>query len=182
MIGLIAAGIFNIFLIPFGFYRCWVLNDRFSFKEIPLSYATKTHTKLLFSFYIAAIALVQIVFLFLLFYQLEVTSNLLTILPLTSMAGLLISGVVHSDRSKLIHRSAIIYMVCSLIFWSFLWHAHIYSVDQTLGILGFTISGLVLAGCPLLQLYYKNFGMSELLFAAATVCWNALMIGVVLSL
>jgi len=180
MITLIGAGLLNVFLIPFGFYRCWDLGGRFSFKEVPLSYATKIHTKHVFTFYIISIAVSQTLFLLEIFKVITYIPTHLLLIPVSSMLALLLSGAIHSTTSKLIHRTAIAYMVVSLIFWSVLWHMFLYSINPIVGTLGFIISATVLIGCPGLHLYYKNFGMSEILFAAATVTWNILMISFVL--
>jgi hypothetical protein len=42
----IAIGLLNLFLIPLGFYKYWLLNNKFSFKQYPLSYAAKTTQKI----------------------------------------------------------------------------------------------------------------------------------------
>jgi hypothetical protein len=173
---LLLAGLLNCILIPLGFYRCWDLNGRFSFKSLPLSYATKTHTKKLFSFYVVSIGLVEIIFLYELFSMIENIPVYLTILPLTSMLALTISGAVHSTTNRLLHRSAIFYMITSFVTWSFLWHIFIYPFNSTIGALGLLLSLTVLIGCPALHLHYKNFGVSELLIAASAVTWNILMI------
>jgi len=180
MILTIVTGLLNTFIIPFGFYRCWLLGAKFSFKEYPLSHVTKTKYKNVFTFYILIIAVTQIFFLFGLLGSFINLPDYLVALPFTSMIALLISGLVHSSINKPIHRTAIVYMVVSLIAWSFLWHTFIYALSPTVGISGFIISTIVLIGCPALHLYYKNFGMSEILFAGATVIWNILMISFVL--
>jgi hypothetical protein len=172
----LVTGLLNTFLIPFGFYRCWKLGGEFSFKKYPLSYVTKTKYKNIFIFYVSAISVTQIFFLFGLLSSFKSLPDYLVALPFTSMVALLISGLVHSSINKPIHRTAIVYMVISLIAWSGLWHLFLYDFNLLVGILGLGITLTVLIGCPALHLYYKNFGMSELLFAGATVCWNILMI------
>lgn len=178
---IITAGILNAFLIPFGFYRCWILGGKFSFKKYPLSHITKTKYKNVFTFYILVITVLQVFFLYGLLGSFSDIPTYLLVLPFTSMLALLISGLIHSNINKPIHRSSVVYMVVSLIAWSGLWHLYLYDLNPSIGLFGLGITLTVLIGCPTLHVYYENFGMSELLFAVATVCWNILMITLIIN-
>ena len=179
--GTLLFGLTNILLIPLSFYLCWDKAGRFSFIKYPLSYATKTKAKSLYTISLVFIAVVQILFItgVSIIYP-SAQDVLIYGLFYLGMLFLALSGLVTSSYSRLLHRFFIIGMIFLITVWAFLYSIYLLGVSPYVGYTGILITVIATIGVPLLYLRTKSFGLSEILFATLTIIWNALFVFAIL--